>query len=140
VLLNNAKNPNLRLRREKLDDNWHGPYRIRKIPENSTYYLIELDGIHLATSIVGNRLKKFYSQMSLEEARYEIITREKEIEEERDDNPQSAKTIMDSGPTTLYLGNDTAQKLNTKITKITPRKIHIANKKINTIQTSIQSK
>ena len=87
MLLNNAKNPHSRLRKEKLDDNWRGPYRIREIPENSTYYLLEeLDDTHLATSIAGNRVKKFYSRMSFEEARDEIITRDEEIEEESDDN------------------------------------------------------
>ena len=30
----------------KLDDKWRGPYRIREIPENSTFYRVEeLDGV-----------------------------------------------------------------------------------------------
>ena len=76
MLLNNSKNPHLRSRKDKLDDNWRGPYRIREIPENSTYYLLELDGTPLATTIAGNRIKKFYSRTSFDEARDNIIGEE----------------------------------------------------------------
>ena len=45
----------------KLDDEWRGPYRIREIPENSTFYCLEeLDGVPLAASFAGNRLKCFF--------------------------------------------------------------------------------
>ena len=38
-----------RSRARKLDDRWSGPYRIREIPEDSTFYLLEeLDGTSLA--------------------------------------------------------------------------------------------
>jgi hypothetical protein len=49
-------------RAAKLDDRWLGPYRIREISENSTfYYLEELDGTPYTPSIAGNRLRKFFS-------------------------------------------------------------------------------
>ena len=87
VLLNNAKNPHLRSRREKLDDNWRGPYRNREIPENSTCYLLEeFDGTHLAATIAGTRLKKFYTRTSLDEARDSITIMEERIDEEGDEN------------------------------------------------------
>jgi hypothetical protein len=41
-----SENAHKRLRENKLDDRWSGPYRIREIPLNSTYHKIEeLDGI-----------------------------------------------------------------------------------------------
>ena len=54
--------------------------RIREIPENSTYYLLELDGTPLAATIAGNRVKKFYSRTSLDEARDNIIREERSDE------------------------------------------------------------
>ena len=37
----------------KLDDKWRGPFRIREIPENSTFYwLEELDGALLAATLL----------------------------------------------------------------------------------------
>src|SRR6266496_2652956 len=68
VLLHTGKRQQSRVLKEKLDDYWHRPYRIRQIPENSTfYYLEEFDGTLLAKTIMGNRLKKFFSWMSLDE-------------------------------------------------------------------------
>jgi hypothetical protein len=50
----------------KLDDRWLGPYPIREITENSTfYYLEELDGTPYTPSIAGNRLRKFFSRDQL---------------------------------------------------------------------------
>jgi hypothetical protein len=50
-------------RAAKLDDRWLGPYRIREVAENSTfYYLEELDTTPLAESVAGDRLKKFFSR------------------------------------------------------------------------------
>lgn len=59
-------------RAAKLDDRWSGPYRIREIPENSTfYYLDETDETPLAESYAGNRLKKFFSRGQLQQDRAE---------------------------------------------------------------------
>jgi len=63
VLLHNSKKLKTHSSKDKVDDNWFGPYRIREIPENSTFYLLEeLDGTHLAQSFAGNRLKKFFTR------------------------------------------------------------------------------
>jgi hypothetical protein len=56
----------------KLDDKWRGPYRIREISDNSTFYhLEELDGTPLAATFAGNRLKKFFSRAELDAQRTE---------------------------------------------------------------------
>ena len=73
VLMHTGKRKQSRKLTEKLDDYWIGPYRIREIPENSTfYYLEELDGTQLSRSIVGNRLKKFFSRTILDEGRNQL--------------------------------------------------------------------
>jgi hypothetical protein len=52
VLMHISKRQQSRVLKEKLDDYWRGPYRIRKIPEDSTfYYLEELDGTPLAKTL-----------------------------------------------------------------------------------------
>ena len=57
----------------KLDDKWRGPYRIREIPPDSTFYrLEELDGTPLAATFAGNRLKRFYSRRELDADREEV--------------------------------------------------------------------
>jgi hypothetical protein len=54
---------NSRSRAAKLGDRWYGPYRIREVPQDSTFYrLEELDGVPLAESYAGNRLKKFFAR------------------------------------------------------------------------------
>ena len=59
-------------RAKKLDDRWSGPYRIRKIPEDSTFYwLEELDNTPLAATFAGNRLKRFFSRVDLDNNRSE---------------------------------------------------------------------
>jgi hypothetical protein len=56
------ENVDKRLRENKLDDRWSGPYRIREIPPNSTYYNIEeLVGTPYEKNVAGNRLKKFFT-------------------------------------------------------------------------------
>ena len=56
----------------KLDDRWSGPYRIREIPEDSTSYrLEELDNTPLSTTCAGNRLKRFFSRVDLDNNRFE---------------------------------------------------------------------
>ena len=53
-------------RNAKLADKWAGPYRIRSIPENSTFYEIEeLDGSVRKMRVAGNRVKKFYLREEL---------------------------------------------------------------------------
>jgi len=69
VLLHTGRRQQSRVLKEKLDDYWHGPYRIRKIPEDSTFYFLEeLDGTPFAKTVVGNWLKKFFSWTSLDGA------------------------------------------------------------------------
>ena len=70
VLLFNLKDQDSRARAKKLDDRWSGPYRIRAIPEDSTFYFLEeLDGTQLTKTFAGNRLKKFFSCQDLLEDR-----------------------------------------------------------------------
>ena len=74
--------------KEKSDDYWHSPYRIRGVLENLVFcYLEELDGIHIAKSIAGNQLKKFISRSSLDEGRERlhdfVCVREDQDEDER---------------------------------------------------------
>ena len=59
-------------RAAKLDNRWLGPYRIREIPENSTfYYLEEFDETPLTATFAGNRLRKFFSRGQLRQDRAE---------------------------------------------------------------------
>jgi hypothetical protein len=67
VLLCNSRFNNNHARRYKLSDKWFGLYRIRKIPENSTYYLLEeLDGMEHKDPAAGSHLKKFFSRAELD--------------------------------------------------------------------------
>ena len=85
VLLHNTKKVKTYSSKSKLDDNWFGPYRIREIPEDSTFYCLEeLDGTHLTQSFAGNRLKKFFSREALQEDRirmHESIEADENLEE-----------------------------------------------------------
>ena len=79
VLLYNTVTAKSRSVKHKLEDKWRGPYRIREIPQNSThYYLEELDGVPLAKSFAGNRLKKYFSRFELERMRVAGETRNDE--------------------------------------------------------------
>ena len=50
-------------RAHKLDDRWHGPYRIRRKVEDSTFYLLEeLDGTPMKRKFAGNQLKKYFAR------------------------------------------------------------------------------
>jgi|SRR5271170_6710780 len=70
VLLHRSQNLRSRSVKNKLDDRWFGPYRIRKIPPDSTFYkLEEPDGIHLKATFAGDRLKRFFSRTELDEDR-----------------------------------------------------------------------
>jgi len=71
VLLHRTKYSTSRTRAVKLDDRWSGPYRIREIPDDSTFYLLELDGAPLAGTFAGNRLKRFFSRSALDNNRSE---------------------------------------------------------------------
>ena len=55
------------LRKDKLVDRWMGPYRIREIPLNSTYYLLEeLSGEPLKTRAAGDHVCKFFTREYLQ--------------------------------------------------------------------------
>ena len=70
VLLHRSQNTKSRSLKKKLDDRWFGPYRVREIPANSTFYLLEeLDGTHLKSTFAGDRLKRFFSRVELDEDR-----------------------------------------------------------------------
>jgi hypothetical protein len=57
-----------RSRVHKLDDRWSGPYRIKEVAPNSTFYRIEeLDGTPRASTTAGNQLKRFFSRDYLRE-------------------------------------------------------------------------
>jgi len=72
VLLHRTKAALSRSRAHKLDDHWSGPYRIREIPDNSTFYrLEELDATPLTETFAGNRLKRFFSRNDLDGNRAE---------------------------------------------------------------------
>ena len=72
VLLHQSKNLTSRSVKMKLDDRWFGPYRIREVPQDSTFYrLEELDGIPLKATFAGDRLKRFFSRAELDEDRVE---------------------------------------------------------------------
>ena len=59
----------------KLDDKWRGPYRIREVSDNLTFYYLDdqLDGTHLAATLTGNRLKKFFSRDAQRAEQHETI-------------------------------------------------------------------
>jgi hypothetical protein len=72
VLVHQTKASYSRSRARKLDDRWIGPYRIREIPDDSTFYrLAELDGTQLTPTFAGNRLKRFFSRTELDDNRAE---------------------------------------------------------------------
>ena len=71
--MHSTKSQHSRSWNEKLNNNWHGPYRVREVPKNSTFYVLEeLDGTQLAVLVAGNWVKKFFSLTSLDEARARI--------------------------------------------------------------------
>lgn len=73
VLMHTGKRTQSRVSKEKLDDYWLGPYRIREIPEDSTfYYLEEMDDTRKAKSVAGNRLKQFFSRISFDKGREQL--------------------------------------------------------------------
>jgi hypothetical protein len=70
VLLHQSKNLNSRSVKIKLDNRWFGPYRVREVPPDSTFYrLEELDGTHLKATFAGNRLKRFFTRTELDNDR-----------------------------------------------------------------------
>ena len=72
VLVHQSKNHNSRSVENKIDDQWFGPYRIHEIPPDSTFYkLAELDGTHLKAAFTGNRLRRFFTRVELDEDRPE---------------------------------------------------------------------
>ena len=77
VLVHQSKNLNSRAVKIKLDARWFGPYQIREIPPDSTFYkLEELDGTHLKATFAGDRLKRFFSRTALDKdrmQRHEVI-------------------------------------------------------------------
>jgi len=73
VLLHDTRHVHDRTRERKLDYKWNGPYRIRSIGDDSTYYMLEeLDGTALRRSFAGNRLKRFFPRPVLDEVRQDI--------------------------------------------------------------------
>jgi hypothetical protein len=76
-----------RARQTKLSDRWRGPYRIREVTENSTFYrLEELDGVPLTPTFAGNRLKKFFTRDEMASSRSNQSASDEgtDVEEEQD--------------------------------------------------------
>ena len=72
VLVHQSKNLNSQSVKNKIDDRWFGPYWIREIPPDSTFYkLEELDGTHLKATFTGNCLKCFFTHVELDDDRAE---------------------------------------------------------------------
>ena len=72
VLVHKTKDTCTRPCARKLDNRWFGLYRIREIPEDSTfYYLEELDGTPLTATFAGIRLKRFFTRNELDNHRSE---------------------------------------------------------------------
>ena len=92
ALMHQTKDSYSRTRAKKLDDRWFGPYRIREIPEDSTFYwLEELDGTHLKPTFAGNCLKRFFSRTELDTNRaktHETICVRDALEIDIEDQPR----------------------------------------------------
>ena len=69
-----------------------------EIPDDSTFYLLELDGTELKHTFAGNRLKRFFSRVELDNNRAEAhdtirIRDALEVDEES----QSGDMVIDEG-------------------------------------------
>jgi len=94
VLLHDTRYFHDRGRERKLNYKWSGPYRVRSIGEDSTYYFLdELDGTQLRRSFAGNRLKRFFSRPALDEIRQDIHN----IIRVRGDDSENRVVESDSG-------------------------------------------
>jgi len=97
VLVHLTKDLYTRPRARKLDDRWFGPYRIREIPEDSTfYYLEELDGTPLAATFAGNRLKRFFTRNELDNHRSEARGTVR-VRESLEREPETARDVPSEG-------------------------------------------
>jgi hypothetical protein len=87
-------NSTSRTRARKLDDRWDKPYRIHKIPDDSTYYLLKLDRTKLKYIFISNRLKCFFFRVELDNNHTETHdTIRIQDTLEIDDEPQSGDTV-----------------------------------------------
>ena len=50
----------------KFSERWFGPYVVKKVEDNATYRLVELDGTSLALLIAGKRVKIFTRRERME--------------------------------------------------------------------------
>ena len=50
----------------KFSQRWFGPYVVKKVEQNATYHLVELDGTPLALPIAGKRIKIFKTRDRME--------------------------------------------------------------------------
>ena len=57
----------------KFSQRWFGPYMVKKVEENATYHLVELDGTPLALPISGKRMKIFIRKDRIEIG-FEVLT------------------------------------------------------------------
>jgi len=70
----------------KLDARWRGPYRVTGIAQNfEAYRVAELDGVELAGSIDGSRLKKFFTHNEGVHGTWEICTPSSAQQEESEE-------------------------------------------------------
>jgi hypothetical protein len=84
-------------------------YRIREVPEDSTFYkLEELDGTHLKATFAGNRLKRFFSRAELDvdrADRHAVIRVRDALEDDEADIPALEDLEEDLG-TVVRLTDD----------------------------------
>jgi hypothetical protein len=71
----------------KFAKRWFGPYEVRKVFDNGTYRLCELDGTVLRVPIVGKRVKIFKKQTDKEPY---MIQGNTDIEEQSDEDHDNA--------------------------------------------------
>ena len=98
VLVYNAVTVKTNTLDNKLKDHWQRPYRIRKVPKDSThYYLEELDGVKLKGTFAGDNLKLFYTQEEVMHER-EAAQRSGKLSERGDGGESEGEADMDRPP------------------------------------------
>jgi hypothetical protein len=86
ILMHNTFISGSRAVATKLDDRWFGPYRIREVLLDSTYYrLEELDGVPLQGTVAGNRVQLFFTDGAPGHSRLAVMPLAEEEEEEEED-------------------------------------------------------
>ena len=77
----------------KFKKRWFGPYEVRKVFDNGTYRLCELDGTMLRVPIAGKRVKIFKKRTDKEP----YVTLDKTDNEEQSDKDRGDAESEESG-------------------------------------------